>query len=69
MPHNSTNILRRGPLGSNVVERVYLIGKEVKGHACRYLETMGESINSAFHTWVVIERIAVEIAESRGVPF
>ncbi len=69
VPHNNTNILRKRPSGLSVVKRVYFIGKEAKGHAYRYLKTMGESINLAFHTCVVIESIADKIAEFRGVPF
>ena len=68
MSHDSTNILCRGSPGSSVLERVGLIGEEAKGHARRHFKTSGESINPAFHAWVVIKRVAVEVAEFRGIP-
>lgn len=67
MSHNSTNILHREPLGSSVVEGVCFISKKAKGHTCRYLKTIGESINSTFHAWVVIERVVIEVAEFKNV--
>lgn len=65
--HNSTNVLRREPSGSNIVDGVYFIGEKAKGYACKYLETMGENVNPVFYTQVVIECVAVEVAELRGV--
>lgn len=62
------HVLYKGPLVLNVIENVGLIGEEVKGYACKYLKTMGKSINPAFHACVVIERIAVNITELRGIP-
>lgn len=67
--HNSTHVLRRGPLVLSVVEGIGLIGKKAKSYARRYFKTMGKNINQAFHAWVVIERVAVKVAELRGVPF
>ncbi len=67
MSHNSTNVLRRGSLGSSVVERVCLIGEQATGHACKDLKTMGEGINPALYARVVIERVVIEVAELRGV--
>ena len=61
--HDSTNVLRRRSSGSSIIERVCLIHEEAKGHACRYFKTMGEGINPALHAPVIIERIAVEVAE------
>lgn len=69
MSHNSTNILCKGLSDLNIVKRVYFIGEEAKGHAYRYFKIMEESINLAFHACVVIESIAIKIAEFRGVPF
>lgn len=66
--HNSTNVLCSGPLGSNVVKEIRLIGKEAKGHAYKYLKIIKKSINPTLHAWVVIKRIAVKIAEFRDVP-
>ena len=66
--HNSMNLLRRGPLGSSVVNEVCFIGEEAKGHACRYFKTMEESINPAFYAWVIIECVAVDVAKFRGIP-
>lgn len=68
LSYNNTNIPRRGSSGSSVVERVCLIGKQTKSHARRVFKTMGEGINSALHAWVVIERVAVKVAELRVVP-
>ena len=68
VPHNSTNVLRRGLSSLSIVKGVRLIGEKAKGHACRHLKTMRESINPVFHAWVVIERIAVKVAKFRGVP-
>lgn len=68
MSYNSTNVLCRGSPSLSIVENVGFIGEEVKGHACRYVKMMGESINLAFHTWVVIKHIAIEVAKFRGVP-
>ena len=68
MSHNSTNVLRKGPSSLSIVESICLIGEEAKGHPCNYLKTMGKSINPVFHAWVVIEHVAVKIAELRGVP-
>ncbi len=61
--HNSADVLRRRSSSPSVIKSVGLIRKETEGHACRHLETMGESINPAFHTRVVIEYVAVEVAE------
>lgn len=55
-------------LGLNIVERLRLIGKQVKSHICRDFKTMEEDINLALHTRVIIERIAVEVAELKDVP-
>lgn len=65
--YNSANILCRGPSGSSVIKRVRLICEETKGHACRYLKTMKESINLAFHAKVIVEGMAVEVAELKDV--
>ena len=61
--HNSANVLCGWSSSLNVIERVYLIREEAKGNARRYLKTMGEGINPAFHARVVIERVTVEGAE------
>lgn len=66
--YNSTKVLPGRPSSSRVVEEVRLISEKAKSHACGYLKIMGESINPAFPTWVVIEHIVVEVAEFRGVP-
>lgn len=69
MPYNSANLLDKGSLSTSVIEGVRLIGQEAKGNARWYLEAMGESVDPAFHTWVIAKDIAVEIAELQGVPF
>lgn len=66
MSHNSTNVLRGGLLGLNVIKRVRLIGKQAKGHARRDLKIMGEGINPAFYARIVIGYVAVEVTEFRG---
>lgn len=53
--YDSVDVLRRLLLDLNVIKRVNLIYKEIKGHTCRYLKTMGEDINLTFHARVVIE--------------
>lgn len=68
VPYNSANILRRGTSGLSVDERVRVIGDKAKSHACRYLKTMGERVDLAFYVRVVVESLAVKIAELRGVP-
>lgn len=68
MLYNSTNVFCKGLPGLSVVKKIGLVGEEAKGHACRHLKTMGESINSAFHAWVIIKRVAVKVAKFRGVP-
>lgn len=68
MFHNSINILCRGLLGLSVVNGVRFFSQKAKGNACRYLETMEESINSAFYVWVVIKRVIVEVAKLKDVP-
>lgn len=55
-------------MGSNIIERIGLIGKEVKSYACKDLNMMGESINPAFHAQVVVKRISIKVLELRGVP-
>ena len=67
--YNSTNVLPRGSLGSSVVDKVCFIGQKIKSNACRYFETMKESINPAFYAGVIIEYVAVEITELKDVLF
>lgn len=66
--HDSTNVLCRGPLGLNIVNKVRFIGEKAKTHASRYLNTMEESINPVFYARVLIECVAVEVVEFRDVP-
>ncbi len=68
MPHDSANVLGGGLLSMTVVKRVCFVNQEVKGNACRHFEAMGEGVDPAFHAWVIIEGIAVEVAELRDVP-
>ena len=63
VPHDSANVLRRRSLGLSIIERVRLICKETKGHACGYRRTMGEGINPALYARVVIECVAVKVAK------
>lgn len=67
VPHNSTNVLRMGPSGSNVIERVHFIGKKTKSYARSYFKTMRKSINPIFHTWVVIKCVAVKVDKFGGI--
>lgn len=66
--HNSTNVLHRGSLGASIVEKVGFISKEIKSYICRHLETMGESINLAFHARIVVEHVLVKFTELKGIP-
>lgn len=66
--HDSADVLCRGSSGPSVIKSVSLIRKETKGHARRYLKTTGEGINLAFHAQVVIEHVAIEVAELKCVP-
>lgn len=68
MSHVSTNILCKELSGSNVIESIRLIGEEAKSHSTKFLKIMGKSINPALHAWVVIERVAVEVAELGDIP-
>lgn len=52
----------------SVVEEVCLISQKAKGDACWHFELMGEGIDPAFHARVVVEGIAVKVAELRCVP-
>lgn len=65
--NNSTNVLRKRPLGLSVIDGIHFIGKEAKDYTCRDIETMQENINPAFYTRVVIERVTVKVAELRGI--
>lgn len=67
--HNGTNVLRKRPSGSSVVKGVCPISEKVKDYAHRYFKMMKEYINPVFHTWVVIENVAVKVAEFKDVPF
>lgn len=69
MLYDSANVLGGGLSSTSVVKKLYLIGQETKYNAHRYFEVMREGINPAFHAWVVVKGIAVEIAELRDVPF
>lgn len=61
--HNSTNVLHRRTSAMSVTDRVCLNSEKVKGHACRYFETMGECINPALYAHVVIDRVTFEVIE------
>lgn len=63
MSYDSANVLRKGSSISSIIERVCLICEEAKSNACRYLKITGEGINLTLHTRVIIEGIAVEVAE------
>lgn len=68
MPHDSANVLGEGSSKMSVVERVRLIGQEIKGNARWYFKVMEKGVDPAFHTWVVVEGITVKFAKLRGVP-
>ena len=69
MPHNSENVLGGRLSSTSVVKRVCLVGQEVKGNTCGYFETMGEGVDPALYAQAIVEDIAVEVAELKGVPF
>lgn len=49
-------------------EYVLLVKKEAKLNACRYFKMMGEGVDPAFYARVIVEDIAVKVAELRAVP-
>lgn len=53
---------------SSVLKQVTLVRQEAKSNACWYLKTMGECVDQALYARVVVEGIAVKVAEFRGVP-
>lgn len=61
--YDSANVLRRGSSGSSIIERVCFIREEAKSYACRYFKTMGEDVNPALHTWVIVECVAVKVTQ------
>lgn len=68
MPHDSASVLGRRLSRTSVVERLRLVAQEAKGNARRYFEVMEEGVDPAFHARVVVEGIAIEVAELRGLP-
>ena len=68
VPHDCPHVLVWRTASSSVLEQVSLVREEVESHACRYLETMEESIDPALHSRVVVEGVAVKVAELQGVP-
>lgn len=65
--HDGTNVLCRRLSGSSIVEKVRLIGEQVKSHTYKVLKTIGEDINPIFYAWVIIEHVAVKVAKLRGI--
>lgn len=65
MPHDSANVLGGRLLSINVIEGICLIGQKAKGNACWYFKVMGENVDPAAR--VVIEGIAVKVAELKGI--
>ena len=68
VPHDCSHVLGWRTASSSILERVSLVCQEAESHTCRYLETMGESVDPALHSRVVVEGVAVKVAEFRGVP-
>lgn len=50
----------------SVLEQVSLVCQEVESHARRHLKTMGECVDPALYSRVVIESAAVKVAEFRS---
>lgn len=69
MLHNSANILGRRLSSTRIVEGVRLVNQEIKGNARRYLEVIKKGVVPVLTARVVVEGIAVEITEVRGIPF
>ena len=63
VPHDCLHILGWRTANSSVLERVSLVRQKAESHACRYLETMGESVDPVFHLRVVVEGVAVKVAK------
>lgn len=68
VPHDSANVLGEGLSSTSIVEKVGLVGWEAKNNACRYFKAMGQGVNLVFYTSVIVEGIAVEVAELIAVP-
>lgn len=55
--------------GMSVIEGICLVGQKAKGKACQYFKIMKEDVDLGLHAWVIVESIAVKVAELRVVVF
>lgn len=68
MSHDRPYILGWKTTSPSVLKQNSLVCREVKSHARRQFETMGEYVDAALYSRVVIESVAVKVAEFRGLP-
>lgn len=67
VPHDSSNVLGKGLSSMSVLKKICFIGQKAKGNACQYFEAVTEGVDLALYAQVVVEGIAVKIAELRGI--
>lgn len=69
VPHNNVNILGGRLPSMSIIKRICLVGWEAKSDACRHFKIIGEGVDPTLHSRIVVEGIAVEVAEFRGISF
>ena len=67
--YNYSNVLGRRASYPGVIKQVSLVRQEAKSNIDRYFEIIGERIDSALHTGIIIQRVPVKITKLRGIPF
>ena len=67
--NDGTYILGWWPTRSRVVERISFVSWEAQGNAGWYLETVRKRVDPAFHAWVIVQGVPVEVAEFRRILF
>lgn len=65
--HDCPYVLGLRTTSPSVLERVSLICQKAKSHARRHLETMRECVDPALHSRVIVESVAVKVAEFKGI--
>lgn len=69
MPYDSANIISKNLPSISIIERIYVIGWEFKSNISCHFQTMRKDINLAFHNHIIVENVAVEIAELKSISF
>lgn len=67
MLYDNANVLSRRSSNTNVVEKIYLIGQEVKSNTYWYFEAIKKGVDLAFHAQVIVEDIAVKVTKLRDI--